>query len=196
MSEAFSSQAFGRNECYVWLPLLLISGKKKNTMMSKSKGNKKGFIYFSNHSISVARNLDNCAVQPSAGWCMLLHCHLMARQIRELVGVLGRNPSRKDSWVLVSCDCVINIKAEASDKIEHELQERYMTGSTCWPFKGDTVGNGVVITECSLEYFSSFWTLRSSSLRILSRRAAFCNSLLRWSVCLSWINVRLCGTLT
>lgn len=48
---------------------------------------------------------------------------------------------------------VINIKAEASDKIEHELQERYMTGSTCWPFKGDTVGNGVVITECSLEYF-------------------------------------------
>lgn len=86
------------------------------------------------------------------------------------VGVLGRNLSRKDSCVLVSCNCIVNIKAAASDRIAHELQERYMTGSICWPFKGDTAGNGVVITEHSFECFSSLWTLRSSSLRILSRR--------------------------
>lgn len=56
----------GMNVMYGYL-CSLFQVKKKNTMMSKSKGNKKGFIYFSNHSISVARNLDNCAVQPSAG---------------------------------------------------------------------------------------------------------------------------------
>lgn len=80
------------------------------------------------YAISVLATVTGCE------WCALLHCHLMVRQIRKRHRCWSFGSGEEGtwtelaSWAPASCDWVINTKVGASNGIEHEVRERWVTG--------------------------------------------------------------------